>query len=135
MIQETMQVERRPFIGDPNSPLPEGFPAASRALLEIFQEISALADREAITITPERGDIVHINNRAILHARDQYQDADGGDRQLIRWVQRMTVRDTEYGWTIPKPLEALYQDIYAHDPESEDWQFIPEVWDGDAQHG
>lgn len=68
-----------------------------------------LAEKFAVEIEQEKGDILLVNNRAALHARDKIQDADEDSR---RHLIRLCLRDTEYGRPIPEDLRKRWGNIF-----------------------
>lgn len=131
-IQVTLQCERRPFFGDATLPRKAGLDditAEQQKALGLIQEV---AKAHAISFTPETSDLVFMNNRAILHARDSYDTGSG------RHAVRMVHRDQENGWDIPKSLAQQYRTMYQgyyQVPRLEDWQVEAAAWENDAQHG
>ncbi|KAF8419300.1 hypothetical protein EV426DRAFT_615762 [Tirmania nivea] len=134
--QITMMIERRPFYGDEKcqrlKDLPDLTPAQERAL----RVVQKIAEEVCTPISIEAGDIVFINNRAVLHARSSYVD-HSPDPASKRQATRLVIRDAEYGWAIPKVLEPRFKGIYGSTerPEDERWEFRPFAWGTGAQHG
>ena len=49
---------------------------------------------------PSKGDMLFVNNWAIMHRRESYEDGDATSRHLVRiWI-----RNTELGWAIPEDM-------------------------------
>jgi hypothetical protein len=71
--------------------------------------VQYLADKFAVEVEHEKGDILFVNNRAALHARDKIQDAPECSR---RHLIRLCLRDTEYGRLIPEDLKRRWGDIF-----------------------
>lgn len=57
---------------------PEGS-KLTEAQLEALRVLNELAEKHALSIPAERGDILFINNLGVLHKRDSYVDADEKD--------------------------------------------------------
>ena len=73
-----------------------------------------LANKHAVEVEQEKGDLLFINNRAILHARDKICDPPGeSQRHLIR----LCLRDSEYGDVIPEDLKKRWGDIFDGDQQ------------------
>ena len=76
--------------------------AAQEAAVALVLRLAA-EHRVAVPLAP--GDMLFVNNWAMLHARDAYMDASGssgGGRHLVRaWL-----RNTELGWAVPDAMRA-----------------------------
>lgn len=73
--------------------------------------LSATATRHRLPLNTQTGDIVFVNNWALLHARDSYVDADrdgdgGGTR---RHLLRLWLRNSRLGWAVPPAMSAPWE--------------------------
>ncbi|KAI1493289.1 hypothetical protein F5X96DRAFT_237441 [Biscogniauxia mediterranea] len=54
------------------------------------------------------GDLVFLNNYAVLHARDAYEDGEASSRHLVR----MWLRNSELGWQIPSSMHIPWDAVF-----------------------
>ncbi|KAK2069455.1 hypothetical protein P8C59_004037 [Phyllachora maydis] len=93
------QDERRTGAGagffDPGTPsvVPDLTPAQRRAL----GVLSEVATRNRIRLDIRKGDMVYLNNFALLHCRDAYEDQPAQARHVVR----LWLRNSKLGWSIP----------------------------------
>ncbi|KAK4100171.1 Clavaminate synthase-like protein [Parathielavia hyrcaniae] len=84
-------------------------PSLTSLQLEALQVLSNLASKHRHRLDTTEGDMVFINNLALLHARDSYVDSkDGPGRHFVR----LWHRNPELAWNIPQsmlvPWEAAF---------------------------
>ncbi len=84
-------------------------PALSPEQHAALAVLNELATKHKHRLGAKQGDMVFINNLALLHARDTYVDPkDGPGRHLVR----LWIRNPELAWNIPesmaKPWEAAF---------------------------
>ncbi|KAI1800440.1 Clavaminate synthase-like protein [Daldinia bambusicola] len=65
--------------------------------LVVLQET---AKRHQTQLDTEPGDLIFINNLALLHGRESYLDSDTSSRHLVR----LWLRNTRLGWSIPPSM-------------------------------
>ncbi|KAI1138427.1 Clavaminate synthase-like protein [Hypoxylon sp. FL0543] len=68
---------------------------------EALAELQRVARKHQVRLETQPGDIVFINNLALLHARESYQDSDSSSRHLVR----LWLRNTRLGWLIPSSMK------------------------------
>lgn len=59
------------------------------------------AQKHQLRLETQPGDIVFINNLALLHARESYYDGAASSRHLVR----LWLRNTQLGWDIPPSMK------------------------------
>lgn len=79
--------------------IPELTPSQTQAL----ETLSELAVDHCVKIAAQPGDILFINNWALVHGREAYQD--GSDAQNNRHAVRLWLHNTELGWKIPPSMK------------------------------
>ena len=84
--------------------------------------VDKIAFKHAIGVPMRTGDMIFINNLALLHARNRY--SDGGDARLKRHLTRVIVRDNTNGWKIPEILHEQWRECYNHDTA---WEVLDPV--------
>ncbi|KAL2191637.1 Clavaminate synthase-like protein [Thermothelomyces heterothallicus CBS 203.75] len=89
-------------------------PALSQQQLEALGVLSALATKHRFCLDLKLGDIVFINNLALLHARDPYIDpANGPGRHLVR----LWLRNPKLAWTIPQAMRTPWEAAFGPNGE------------------
>ncbi|KAK3326208.1 hypothetical protein B0H66DRAFT_150976 [Apodospora peruviana] len=83
--------------------------------LEALDVLTSLAARHRLRLDTKPGDMVFIQNWAMLHARDSYKDPENGPR---RHLVRLWIRDSELGWNIPDSMRVPWDAAYAPDTEN-----------------
>ncbi|KAL2016171.1 hypothetical protein VTK56DRAFT_4111 [Thermocarpiscus australiensis] len=81
-------------------------PALSSLQLEALEVLSSLASKYSHRLDRRPGDMVFINNLALLHARDSYVDpTEGPGRYLVRlWLRNPTL-----AWKIPESMRVPWE--------------------------
>lgn len=98
--------------GLPTYPRSPDAPKLRPEQADALDTIQFLADKNAVEVAQEKGDIFLVNNRAVLHSRDKILDSsDDSQRHLMR----LCLRDTTYGRPIPKDLKRRWGDIFDND--------------------
>jgi hypothetical protein len=85
-----------------NSPVPE-LSTEQRQALDI---LSGFASKYRLRLDMKPGDMVFINNWALLHARDSYVDSEEGQR---RHLVRLWLRNSTLGWKVPESMKAPWE--------------------------
>jgi hypothetical protein len=92
----------------PDSPVP----ALSSLQVEALEVLSTLATKYRHPLDTKQGDIVFINNLALLHARDSYVDPkDGPGRHFVR----LWLRNPELAWEIPQSMRVPWEAAFGPD--------------------
>ena len=110
----------------PNSVVAEGEKGVPKLTPEQKAALTALdhsAKKHEVAVTLQKGDILFLNNWAILHRRDAYEDGKDASRHLVR----LWIRNTELGWKIPSAMatpweqafEGVDKKVYNPDPAKE----------------
>ncbi|AEO63174.1 uncharacterized protein THITE_2042740 [Thermothielavioides terrestris NRRL 8126] len=84
------------------SPVPDLSPLQHEAL----EVLSMLASKYRYRLDMKQGDMIFINNLALLHARDSYVDPKTGPgRHLVR----LWLRNPEHAWAIPESMKVPWE--------------------------
>lgn len=78
-------------------------PELTRSQLEALDMMESIARATQLEIPTKAGDIHLINNLAILHRREEYENGQLPHER--RHLVRMRLRDDELGWDIPSDLD------------------------------
>ncbi|PNY29040.1 Uncharacterized protein TCAP_01040 [Tolypocladium capitatum] len=99
---------RHPSSGDAEIPV---LNAAQKHALE---RVSVVARKTELQLRLERGDLVFLNNWAMLHRRDAYEDGKNSSRHIVR----LWLRSTRLGWSVPPQMLPPWQAAYGETSET-----------------
>src|SRR5690606_25878221 len=78
----------------------EGVPDLSSEQATALDALLDSAKRNEVPVSLQKGDMLFVNNWAIMHRRESYEDGDTTSRHLVRiWL-----RNTRLGWAIPEDM-------------------------------
>jgi len=86
--------------------------------------VGKIADKLCLKFEFQTGDVQFLNNLSMLHAREEFQRADGDNtrRHLLRLVQK----DDELAWNVPPAMHEVMEEMFNHAPEEEKFIWSPE---------
>ena len=79
---------------------PNKVPELSRNQQEALSVFLDLARRNQVRVPIQSGDMLFVNNWAILHRREKYEDDEATSRHLIR----LWLRSSSLGWEVPSSM-------------------------------
>jgi hypothetical protein len=97
---------------------PEDLPHASTEQMKALAAFELAAYENKFRLPMATGDMIFINNLAIVHAREAFED----DQTNERHIARLWLRDEDRAWSIPAPLVENHRKVFGGD------QTIPERW-------
>ncbi|KAK4208755.1 putative taurine catabolism dioxygenase TauD [Rhypophila decipiens] len=116
---------RRLLVGHlPFEPRSAGIPGLTEAQAEALDAVHFIARKHEIKPRMEKGDLRFINNMALLHRREAFENdnAAGVSRHLVRiWLHN----DEGYCWNLPAPLRLAWARVF----EDEEDKYRGEHWD------
>jgi hypothetical protein len=83
-------------------------PPATDAQIEAIDTVQYLLRRNAVALPWHKGDMVFLNDMAIMHAREAFKE--GGDLQ--RHLLKFYLRDPKQNWPIPATARQHWDAIY-----------------------
>ncbi|ERF72734.1 hypothetical protein EPUS_04787 [Endocarpon pusillum Z07020] len=95
--------------------------------------IQDVARRVRIRLAPQPGDMLFINNYAVLHARDSWTDSPT-DPTRRRYMMRLWLHDDQQGWVSAPALKRNMGDNFDLPPEKQalmtgsEWDKLPRSW-------
>jgi hypothetical protein len=116
--------------GNPEYPHSENAPPLSSQKLHAINVIQESAKRNCLRLKPESGDMLFINNYAMLHARSGWVDSCD-DVWKQRYILRLWLRDTEKGWNSAPALKRVLDDKFDLGPTQQclmtgdEWHQLP----------
>ncbi|OAA65652.1 taurine catabolism dioxygenase family protein [Niveomyces insectorum RCEF 264] len=108
-------------------------PALTAVQREALDVVSAVAQKNSKPVDTKPGDMVFINNWALVHARSAYTDPaeETGTCDTTpntrRHLVRLWLRNAELGWKVPESLRAPWESAFGYTDEgyvSGDYQAI-----------
>lgn len=103
-----IQYARRSYTGFQALPRSPSIPPITEAQAEALDALHFTAEKFAVGLDFQRGDIQYINNLVTFHARDGFTDTPDQQRHLVR----LWLRDPDYAWETPAPLQSRWDDVY-----------------------
>ncbi|EWC44620.1 hypothetical protein DRE_06609 [Drechslerella stenobrocha 248] len=94
----------RQLAGSKVHPRPTEIPALTPPQLAALAELESLARKYCITETLSSGDLVFVNNLAVLHNRTAYADDATLPARSHRHLIRLFLRDEQLAWPTPREL-------------------------------
>ncbi|KAJ4153223.1 hypothetical protein LMH87_009720 [Akanthomyces muscarius] len=104
-----IQYARRSFTGYWGLPRSADIPPITEAQAEALDALHFTAEKSAVALEFQAGDIQFVNNLSIFHARGSFKDSAEKQRHLIR----LWLRDEERAWKTPQPLQKLWDRVFA----------------------
>lgn len=89
----------------------EDAPPLTSAQLAALEALERSAERHQVRVHTAVGDIIFINNWALLHRRDSYLDGPQEKRHLVR----LWLRNSRLGWPIPDTMAVPWLSAFASD--------------------
>ena len=115
-----LNFSREPLLGLPGVKRTEGLRETTPLQKEALDLIEKLAQESQVTIKNQPGDLTFINNHAVLHSREAFEDADGQTRHMVR----MWLKNPEMAWRLPSQLQVGNTRIYDDDTLGERWNLV-----------
>ncbi|EFX00433.1 taurine catabolism dioxygenase family protein [Grosmannia clavigera kw1407] len=112
---------RRNLTGSKATPRSLEIPPMTEAQAEALDAVHFIAEEHCVTITPQPGDMVFINNFAVMHSRNSFQDSQTSKRYILR----LWLHNPEVGWDVPPGLRLAWDRLFERVDE------IVNYWDID----
>ncbi|KAL2437195.1 Taurine hydroxylase-like protein SAT17 [Exophiala dermatitidis] len=103
-----LQYARRTFTGFGALPRSKDIPPITEAQAEALDALHFLGEKFNVGLDFRKGDIQYVNNLAVFHARDGFEDTAEQQRHLLR----LWLRDPEYAWETPDALKPRWAQLY-----------------------
>ncbi|OIW29432.1 Clavaminate synthase-like protein [Coniochaeta ligniaria NRRL 30616] len=92
----------------------EVVPPLTPSQLEALSVVSSIATEHRLRLDTQPGDLIFINNWALLHARSSYKDCDEGSGTRRHFV-RLWLRNSTLGWDIPTSMRVQWEAAFGPD--------------------
>lgn len=98
-----------------------GIPGLTEAQAEALDAVHFIAKRHEIKTRMVKGDLRFVNNMAVMHRREQFENNDDNVRHLVRlWINNPTMC-----WKLPLDLKIAWARIFDDEERDESWDIIP----------
>lgn len=111
---------REPLLGLNGIRRAAGIPSLTEEQRRVLDVIEEIAKRNQIVLEAQRGDMLFINNHAVLHSREAFEDSQEAPRYLVR----MWLKNPELAWKLPRALQAGNARIYEDNELGEQWNIV-----------
>jgi hypothetical protein len=115
-----LNLAREPLLGLKHVPRTENLPDLSPMQCEALDLIETFAQEGQLTLATEPGDLTFINNHALLHSREAFEDSP----EAIRYLVRMWLKNKSLAWKLPKSLQMGNSRIYDDNELSNRWNVV-----------
>ena len=120
-----LNFSRRTLTSNDNFPRTRGshlYEPLIEAQAEAIDAIHFTAVKHGLEINLLPGDMCFINNLALMHGRNAFEDSDESKRYFLR----LWLRDPENAWEIPEGLRKIHDLVFEPQPDIEDhWDIDP----------
>ncbi|CAO2649321.1 Nn.00g067060.m01.CDS01 [Neocucurbitaria sp. VM-36] len=103
-----LNFSRRVITGNAASPRDPRAPPVTRAQLDAMDAVHFTAEKYCLKLEQHEGDMLFVNNLAMLHSREAFEDDDNTQRHLLR----LWLRNDELGWKIPDGLQLEWDNLF-----------------------
>ncbi|KAK6497244.1 hypothetical protein TWF506_004718 [Arthrobotrys conoides] len=118
-----LQYSRRHFTGYLSQKRNPNIPPITEAQAEALDAIHYTAEKYALALNFQKGDMQFINSLGLVHARDGFRDDEKNTRHLIR----LWLRNEELAWKTPAALQHIWDKLYKLKPEEQNFPLEPEI--------
>jgi Taurine catabolism dioxygenase TauD, TfdA family len=117
-----LSFSRVAITGSAASPRNPRIPPITEAQAEALDAVQFIAQRDQIKMSMMPGDARFVNNLAVMHCRDSFEDNERTSRHLIR----LWLRSSRAAWELPPVLQLAEDRVYEPDEDIEDiWAIEP----------
>lgn len=88
---------------------------------EALQAVQSIAERTCIRVDTVPGDFTFVNNLAIVHGREAFEDSGNAARYLVR----LWLRSDAHAWALPRALETANWMVFDDDLLQDDYNISP----------
>lgn len=83
--------------------------------------VQMVAEKQALVLNLEPGEMVFWNNLGLLHSRNGFTDTATQKRHLIR----LWLHNDEHAWSLPRELQEKWQDAFDNPSRKQLWPLEP----------
>ena len=111
---------REPLIGLQNVRRDPRLACISPIQLEALDLIEKLAKESQMILHAQPGDMIFVNNHALLHSRDAFVD----NLEAPRYLVRLWLKHSRLAWKLPPALREGNSRIYEDNELGERWNIV-----------
>lgn len=111
---------REPLLGLDHVARTENLGEISSSQREALDLIETLARESQLTLATEPGDLTFINNHALLHSREAFED----DPRSTRYFVRMWLKNNMLAWKLPRELQIGNSRVYDDNELGRRWNVV-----------
>ncbi|KAK8026329.1 hypothetical protein PG991_003385 [Apiospora marii] len=116
-----MNFVRYLLLGRPGIERPSSLPQCTREQVEALDVLEATALKHQLRLNMQYGDMTYVNNLAILHSREAFEN----DESHVRHLVRIWLRNEQLAWRTPRVLDRGFDMVFGDDvPEK--WNIVPQ---------
>jgi hypothetical protein len=90
--------------------------------IEALEAMQIIAQKYQLRLKAQPGDLTFVNNFAILHSRDAFEDTKEQSRHLVR----MWLKNEAWAWKLPGILDVGNKAVFYDDSVEEKWEIVPQ---------
>ena len=109
-------------MGVPGLERSDGTPSLTTIQEEALDVLESVAQQLKLSLYSRPGDLIYVNNLALLHARQGFQDTATESRYLVR----MWLKNDHHAWKLPPRLQLQNDRIY-DETTVRDYNILPKV--------
>ncbi|KAK3115809.1 hypothetical protein LTR53_004486 [Teratosphaeriaceae sp. CCFEE 6253] len=91
------------------------------AQAEAMDVVQALAEKYQLTMPLRPGDLLFVNNFAVLHSREAFEDSEKDIRHLVR----LWMKNEALAWSLPTALKWGNDKVFHDAATEETWEILP----------
>jgi UV DNA damage repair endonuclease len=95
-------------------------PEITAAQMEALDVVQNVAEKHQLRLTMQPGDITFINNFALVHAREAFEDSASNIRHLVR----LWLKNDRLAWKLPPTL--CRGNEHTFEKSGQNWNFMSE---------
>jgi len=115
-----LNFSREPLLGVPGVNRPKDLPDLTPIQKAALDMIEKIAKESEIAIDSNPGDMLFINNNAVLHSREAFRDS----LESSRYLMRMWLKHPRLTWKLPGELQEMNDRIYRCPERGERWSLV-----------
>lgn len=104
-------------------PRPNSVPSLTSKQQEALDLVQHMARIHQLRVSTQPGDMIFVNNWAIVHGREAFEDSPEQRRYLVR----LWLKNERFAWSLPSPLR-LANDMVFYDDA------LPDRWNLDIEN-
>lgn len=117
-----MNFAREPLLGLDGVARAPNLPTLTREQREALDAVEQIAKENQIVLQAECGDLLFINNHAVLHSREAFYDPP--ENSNPRYLVRMWLKNEDLAWKLPQALQHGSSRIYDDNELGERWNIM-----------